>query len=199
MDKSWINLDDRASTIYILTLHLSKKLKTTSLMRWHGEERKDDGVIRHPADSSGWKDFDNKHPKFASDVCNVRIGLTSHGFNPYRNMSLSHSTWPVVIIIYNLPSWLCMKQSFLLLSTLVNGPKGPGSKIDVYMQPLIEELKELWSDGVMTFDASLNQMFMLRAALLWIVSDFPAYAMVSGKSTKGEFTCPHCDKNIRSH
>ncbi|GAA0158293.1 hypothetical protein LIER_15365 [Lithospermum erythrorhizon] len=66
-----------------------------SLMRWHGEECKDDVVIRHPTDSSGWKDFDNKHLEFASDVRNVRIGLASDGFNPYRNMSLSHSTWPV--------------------------------------------------------------------------------------------------------
>ena len=57
---------------------------------------------------------------------------------------------------------------------LIDGPKGPGDKIDVYMQPLIEELKELWNEGVSTFDASTNQMFQMYAALLWTISDFPA-------------------------
>ncbi|GAA0163739.1 hypothetical protein LIER_19533 [Lithospermum erythrorhizon] len=53
------------------------------------------------------------------------------------------------------------------------------------MQPLIEELKELWVDSIMTYDASVNQMFSLHKTLLWTISDFPAYAMLSGKSTKG--------------
>ncbi|GAA0163737.1 hypothetical protein LIER_19532 [Lithospermum erythrorhizon] len=48
--------------------------KTASLMRWHGEERKDDGVIRHPSDSLGWKDFDKKYSEFASDIRNVESG-----------------------------------------------------------------------------------------------------------------------------
>ena len=72
-----------------------------------------------------------------------------------------------------------MKQPFLILSTLIDGPKGPGDKFNVYMQPLIEELKELWTDGVSTFDASTNQMFKMHAALLWTISDFPAYVNLS--------------------
>ncbi|GAA0166772.1 hypothetical protein LIER_21853 [Lithospermum erythrorhizon] len=67
------------------------------------------------------------------------------------------------------------------------------------MQPLIEELKELWVDGIMTYDASINRMFSLHATLLWTVSDFPAYARLSRKSTKGELACPHCGKNTQSH
>ncbi|KAK9209186.1 hypothetical protein WN944_001550 [Citrus x changshan-huyou] len=35
-------------------------------MRWHKEKRIDiDGVLRHPADAEGWKDFDKKHRWFA--------------------------------------------------------------------------------------------------------------------------------------
>ncbi|XP_050233461.1 uncharacterized protein LOC126681949 [Mercurialis annua] len=30
-------------------------------MRWHKEGRKEDGVLRHPADSLAWKNFDEKH------------------------------------------------------------------------------------------------------------------------------------------
>ena len=33
----------------------------------------------------------------------------------------------------------------------------------------------------------------MRVALLWTISDFPAYAMLSGWSTKGGFACPSCN------
>nr|GEW76788.1 hypothetical protein [Tanacetum cinerariifolium] len=69
-------------------------------------------------------------------------------------MNISHSTWPVVLIPYNLPPWLCIKQSWFILSVLIDGPKAPGDKIDVYLQLLIDELKDLWRDGVSTYDAS---------------------------------------------
>ncbi|KAK9911228.1 hypothetical protein M0R45_035149 [Rubus argutus] len=68
--------------------------KTAKLMRWHAEERKDDGVLRHPADSMAWKDFDVKNNEFANEIRNVRLGLASDGFNPFRTMNIVHSTWP---------------------------------------------------------------------------------------------------------
>ncbi|KAK9088931.1 hypothetical protein Scep_028013 [Stephania cephalantha] len=164
--------------------------KTSSLVTWHVKERIDDGVLRHPADSQAWKAFDTKNSSFASEIRNVRLGLATDGFNIFRNMSLVHSTWPVVLMCYNLPPWLFMKQPFFILSTLIDGKYGPGDKLDVFMQPLIEELKELWNEGVFTYDASTNEMFKLHAALLWTISDFPAYAYLSGWSTKGKFACP---------
>ncbi|KAL0445359.1 UNVERIFIED_CONTAM: hypothetical protein Slati_2258600 [Sesamum latifolium] len=54
--------------------------KTATLMRWHAEERIDDGKFRHPADALAWKDFDLKNPSFASDPRNIRMGLTADGF-----------------------------------------------------------------------------------------------------------------------
>jgi hypothetical protein len=63
---------------------------------------------------------------------------------------------------------------------------------------LIEELKELWHEGVLTYDASINRMFNLRAMLLWTINDFPAYANLSSWSTKGAKACPCCNKNTKS-
>ena len=63
---------------------------------------------------------------------------------------------------------------------LIPGPKSPGDAIDVYLQPLIEELNELWESGVKTFDASTRMNFMLHASLLWSINDFPAYANLLG-------------------
>ncbi|XP_073102509.1 uncharacterized protein [Elaeis guineensis] len=172
--------------------------KTAELMRWHEKERIKDGVQRHPADSIAWRTFDERNPSFAADCRNIRLGLAADGFNPFRSMSIAHSTWPVVLIPYNLPPWMSMKQPFFILSVLIDGPKGPGNKIDVYLQPLIEELNELWERGVLTYDASKKEMFQLHAALLWTISDFPAYANLSGWSTKGELACPSCYNQTES-
>ncbi|WMV33821.1 hypothetical protein MTR67_027206 [Solanum verrucosum] len=78
---------------------------------------------------------------------NVRLGLASDGFQPFRNAKTSYSIWPVVLIPYNLPPWLCMKQENFIMSMLIPCPDGPGDAIDIYLQPLIEELKELWDIG----------------------------------------------------
>ncbi|XP_020249677.1 uncharacterized protein LOC109827128 [Asparagus officinalis] len=172
--------------------------KTASDMRWHHERQDEDGVMRHPADSKAWKNFNELHESFAEEPRNVRLGLASDGFQPFTNSKVSYSIWPVLLVPYNLPPWMCMKQSNFILSMLIPGLTGPGDAIDTYLQPLIEELKELWASGVQTYDVSLRQNFILRAALIWTINDFPAYANLSGWSTKGKLTCPCCNKHTHS-
>lgn len=87
---------------------------------------------------------------------------------------------------------MCMKQSFFMLSLLIPSPKGPGNNVDVYLQPLIEELQDLWANGIETFDAYKRETFQLRAAIMWTINDFPAYANLFGWSTKGQYACPCC-------
>ena len=67
-----------------------------------------------------------------------------------------------------------------MLSLLKPGSTSPGMNIDVYLQPLVEELKELWDVGIETYDAYSKTNFILRATLLWTISDFPTYADLSG-------------------
>ncbi|KAK3204594.1 hypothetical protein Dsin_018640 [Dipteronia sinensis] len=164
-------------------------------MRWHKDKLVNDGVLRHPADSKAWKDFDLKHMSFAMGGRNVRLGIASDGFNPFGNISNSYSMWPVFVVPYNLPPWKCMKDPFFMMSLLIPGPKAPGNDIDVYLQPLISELKELWDVGVSTYDAASGQNFCLRAAVLWTINDFPAYGNLSGWITKGKLACPSCNKD----
>ena len=91
-----------------------------------------------------------------------------------------------------------MNQSYFFVSLLISGPNALVNDIDIYLQPFIEELKELWEIGVETYDKSKKEMFQLRACLLWTVSDFPAYANLSGWSTKGKYVCPCCQENTDS-
>ncbi|XP_024190647.1 uncharacterized protein LOC112194661 [Rosa chinensis] len=171
---------------------------TSEFMVWHSKKRPQDGVLHHPADSLAWEELDKIDNNFGSDGRNVRLGLASDRFNPFGMMSLSHSTWPVIVTVYNLPPWLCMKKSYMMLSLLIPGPKSPGNDIDVYLQPLIDELKILWIEGVPTYDAFKKEVFQMRAALLWTINDFPAYAMLSGYSTKGSKACPTCGEETDS-
>lgn len=171
--------------------------KTSDDMRWHEEARTIDGKLRHPADGEAWKDFNDRYEDFAKDARNVRLGLASDGFNPFGHKNVTHSTWPVMLVPYNLPPWICMKQSSLMLSMIIPGPESPGNDVDVYLEPLIDELLELWG-GVETFDASSEKEFSLRAALLWTINDFPALAYLYGWSTSGTFACPSCGPATKS-
>ncbi|KAL6327397.1 hypothetical protein AAG906_019710 [Vitis piasezkii] len=132
----------------------------------------EDGVLRHPEDSEVWKDFDNQYPWFAQDARNVRLGLAT-------------DVCGIVLVPYNMPPWKCMKESFFMMSLLIPGPHAPGKDIDIYLRPLVDELKELWHDGVHTFDMSSGDYFRMHACLLWTIHDFPAYGNLSGWSTKG--------------
>nr|XP_016483468.1 PREDICTED: uncharacterized protein LOC107804152 [Nicotiana tabacum] len=145
-----------------------------------------------------WKSFDYQHPTFPAELRNVRLGLASDGFQPYGNMSTNHSIWPVVLVPYNLPPWDCMKNSYFMMTLLIPGLKCPGNDIDVYLQPMIEELKELW-DGVETYDAYSQSNFMMRATVMWTINDFHAYGNLSGWSIKGKLACPCFHKDTHSN
>ncbi|XP_021993424.1 uncharacterized protein LOC110890160 [Helianthus annuus] len=87
--------------------------KESKLLRWHSDERKDDGKLRHVADSPQWRNFDYDYPDFGNE-----------------------------------------------------GPKQPGNDIDVYLSPLIDDLKALWSPGVEMYDAYEKVNFTLLLGLL---------------------------------
>ncbi|KAL3358884.1 hypothetical protein AABB24_015793 [Solanum stoloniferum] len=168
-------------------------------MKWHKETYLDEtNVLRHPVDSEAWKEFDKNHTWFAQEPRNIRLGLATDGFNPFGNMSTNYSMWPVILFPYNLPPWKCFTDPFMMMSLLIPGPQAPGKDIDVYLRPLVDELKELWSDGVETFDASTGEYFKMHAAVLWTINDFLAYANLSGWSTKGYMACPTCNKDALS-
>ncbi|GKB02156.1 uncharacterized protein Tco_0830245 [Tanacetum coccineum] len=80
---------------------------------------------------------------------------------------------------------------------LIPGPKSPAKDIDVYLQPLIKELQELWK-GVWTKDAATNTLFQMKAAVLWTINDFPARSSLSGWSGQGYYACPTCNEDTPS-
>lgn len=69
-----------------LTLRLQRlyaSLRSADHMRWHFENRREEGVLCHPSDGEAWKHFDQVYPGFASEPRNVRLGLCADGFTPF--------------------------------------------------------------------------------------------------------------------
>lgn len=140
------------------------------------------------------KHFDRCHLSFAAEPRNVRLALSADGFSPYGQMAHPYSCWPIIVTPYNLPPLMCMDTPYMFLTLVIPGPKNPGQNIDLYLQPLIDELKDLWEVGVETYDSFTKQNFQLRAALMCTINDYPAYGMLSGWSTHGVLSCPYCMK-----
>lgn len=88
------------------------------------------------------------------------LGWQQMDFNPFKSRSVSHSIWPIVLIPYNGPPLMCMSQDNSIMSVLIDCPSGSGNDIDIYMQPLIEELLDLWG-GVRTYDVSKKEVFAM--------------------------------------
>lgn len=120
-------------------------------------------MLRHLVDSPQWKTFDNKYPEFGKESRNLRLALSTDGMNPHGLQSTCHSTWPVILMIYNLAPWLCMKRKYLMLSILISGPRQSGNNIDVYLAPLIKNLKFLWEEGIDVYDGYRKDSFRLKA------------------------------------
>ncbi|XP_021625026.1 uncharacterized protein LOC110624220 [Manihot esculenta] len=171
---------------------------TTPHMRWHAEHEYEEGVMHHPSDSPAWKHFNACYPLFGSEIRNVMLGLSTNEFQPFGQSGQQYSSWPIILTPYNLPPWLCMKSEYMFLTVIVPSPNNSKFKIDIFLQPLIEELKQLWNMGVETYDVDKKQNFLMRVALLWTISDFPAYAMLSGWSTAGRLACPYCMDNTNA-
>ncbi|CAL8073382.1 unnamed protein product [Prunus armeniaca] len=103
--------------------------KTAKSLTWHADRKEIEGQMSHPADSPSWKLIDDKWPEFDNEPRNLRLALSSDGFNPYSSLSTRYSCWPVILVIYNLPPWLCMKRKFMMLTLLIFGLKQPGGNI----------------------------------------------------------------------
>ena len=78
---------------------------------------------------------------------------------PFGNMNNNYSMWLVILIPYNLLPWLVMNEPYFMLSLLIPGPHQLGNEIDIYLKPLVNELKELWEEGVETYDAYSKKHF----------------------------------------
>jgi len=180
-----------------------RSIEIAKLLTGYTKHVSTDGVMRSVVDSPAWKhiDTDAAFNNFGAEQRNMRLALALDGVNPFKLSNTNWSTWPVLILIYNFEPWLVTKKFFMSLSILISGKHSPTSRsIGVFIRPLLKELNELW-EGIPAQDFSQpegSRRFNLRAVLMWTISDFPAYGLISGLCCKGYKGCVSCGPETES-
>ncbi|WVZ83683.1 hypothetical protein U9M48_030808 [Paspalum notatum var. saurae] len=70
-------------------------------------------------------------------------------------------------------------------------PKQPGIDIDVFLEPLMEDMAKLWDKGVKIWDAHAKEDFTLRGIIFVTINDYPALFSLLGQ-IKGKTGCLVC-------
>lgn len=96
---------------------------TAKHMTWHATHETKNGVLCYPSNAEAWKHFDKTYPSFAEESRNVRLGLCADGLSPHGQYGKTFSCWPVIVIPYNLPSGMCIKNPYMFLSLICLGPE----------------------------------------------------------------------------
>ena len=79
-----------------------------------------------------------------------------------------------------------------MLSLLISGT--PCNDIDVFLEPLVDDLQLLFESGVETYDSYTQEMFTLRAVVLWTINDYPALGTLCGCPYSRYKGCVVCRK-----
>jgi hypothetical protein len=120
-------------------------------------------------------------PEFGEEARNIRFALNTDRMNLIGELNSSHNTWSDILTIYNLPPWLCKKHRFLLLTMLISRPKQPDNDIDVFLEPLMEDMHTLWENGVEMMDASTKESFTLKSIIFVTITNYPSHFTLSGQ------------------
>ena len=111
--------------------------------------------------------------KFKDEVRSIQLSIEMDGLNPYSLQNTNYYGWSIVVINNNIPPWLSMKNVHIMLALIVPSRKQV-KNMDVYLQPLVDELKELW-EGIHVYDVSrpiaTKRSFMLYRICAYTTHD----------------------------
>jgi hypothetical protein len=142
-------------------------------------------------DETQWKNFDIQYPKFAAESRNIRFALSTDGMDPFGENRTVHSIWSVILVMYNIPARLCHNRKYLMLSILIQVLKQAGIDIDVFLEPLMKDMVELWNEGVHMWDQYQQEYFTLKAIrFVWIHDALGGFTVLG--QTKGKSRYPIC-------
>ena len=172
--------------------------ETARQMTWHKlgkrTELDADGnkMLVHTSDGFAWRHFDALHKDKSEDPRQPRVAISTDGFNVYGMTAAQYSCWPVFVIPLNLPPGEIMKRKNIFLTLIIPGPNYPGKNMNVYMQPLKDELQEAWDNGIKTYDAATKTNFKMHVWYMYSTHDYPAFALFAGWCVHGRFPCTTC-------
>ena len=96
-----------------------------------------------------------------------------------------------------LPPEMCITSPYIIRSCVILGTHNSKRLIDLYLQPLIDELKELLFKGSLTYDISTKHNFGVHSSLMLTINDFRSYEVLSSWMMTEKVACPYCMKNSK--
>jgi hypothetical protein len=111
---------------------------------------------------------------YFGDARDMALGLLTDGFAPFKRRKAT--TWPLLVVDYNLPPELRFLKEFVLCLGVIPGPHKP-YYFDSFLWPFIQEALKL-ECGIAAWDAVSDEAFMLCAFFLAVFGDMPAMSMI---------------------
>jgi len=146
---------------------------TAEWLRWAGEH-KATNIVKDITESAGWKKY-AVDTGFFDDLRNIFMGLCVDGVNPFGKST--HSTWPIMLTIFNFPPHLRTRSELMILIGIIPGPRTP-KNINIYLSLFVHELLAYGHNGVWVRDAFKQEDFLLRFFVLQFIADYPGASKV---------------------
>lgn len=134
-----------------------------------------------------------------TSLASIWLCIVSHNNSSHNNNLSTKTSWHVLLMIYNISLWLCMKRKYMLLSMMISGPRQPGNYINVYLIQFIKDLRVLWEEFIDVDDAYSGKKFKKCAMLIFTINDFLAYGNLSRYNVKGYKVRTICTSNTCSY
>jgi hypothetical protein len=134
------------------------------------------------------------NPEKALEAQNVRVALTTDGFNPFGMMVAPYTYWPVFVIPLNLPPSVMFEPRNVFLTLII--PGHPSNNMGVFMLPMWDELQHAWEEGVLTYDRATKRNFIMHVWYQYSLHDFLAYGLFSAWCVHEKFPCPTCKADV---
>ena len=148
-------------------------------------------------DGKTWEEFQYINGSaFLAAPHNLGLMMNVDWFSPFKHTP--YSVGAVYLSVMNLPRSKRFLKENMILVGLIPGPNEPALNINSYLEPLVKELKVLWSEGmVINMPDNPGQQVHLKAGLLCVACDIPAARKVCGfLGHMAKLGCSKCTKEF---
>ncbi|WPT11444.1 hypothetical protein PSENEW3n2_00000882 [Picochlorum sp. SENEW3] len=134
-----------------------------------------------------YQSLSKRYPNFfySDDHIPIHLGIFADGFQPFDGVA--YTLFAVILVCFNLPPEVRMREENLHILTLIDGPKEPGAKLQQYIQPIVDELLELWEKGWELNHAGRSDKVLIKGACTCCLQDGRASKACSMQSEAGHY------------
>ena len=137
------------------------------------------GIMGDVYDGRIWKQFSgDEHKRFLQYPGNFLLLMNMDFFQPF-----THTTYSVGVIycvIMNLPRELRYKVENMIVVSIIPGPHEPKLNINSFLNPLVEELQDLYNGVVLPCSTGILKERHVKACIACLAADIPASRKICG-------------------